>query len=293
MKDSTANSLRKRWLDKSGRLAFEECQQELEDIYLNKGESFNRADYSTADKLFGMEVAYRETTADMVHPLGVIIETRKSANLDHVVTNFIQRTKLPVQLFHGVENRDFIISGGLSHFIRSGELILHQLNVNSLKRSDYNAIFLTKYFWESLASRGKIFVFQTDSIICGKSKYCLDDFLSFDYIGSRWERERAIGLTIDGGSGGLSIRDWQKSVECLETFNSRAWKGGEDGFFAFHIELLGGKIGRDEDCGKFSTQEFFTHHSFGAHKVSLLPPSQHEKFLSYCPEAAFMLSPTT
>jgi len=224
----------------------------------------------------------------MVDALGVIVETRKSVDLEFVVTNFIQQTKLPVQLFHGLGNKEFILSSKLSEYITSGEVILHELFTDSLKRSDYNAIFLTKHFWELLVSRGKIFVFQTDSIICENSESCIEDFLRFDYIGSKWQRERPIGLTIDGGSGGLSIRDWQKSMECLDAFPSRFWKGGEDGFFAFHIELIGGEVGTDEDCGRFSTQEYFTHYSYGAHKASLLPASQHEKFLKYCPEAEFM-----
>jgi len=66
---------------------------------------------------------------------------------------------------------------------------------------------------------------------------------------------RPIGMIIDGGNGGLSLRDWGEPVKSLERFSTRFWPGGEDGYFAFHMGLIGGRIGHCNECAKFSTIE--------------------------------------
>ena len=286
--DSTAASLRSRVLKKDEQVKWTNCEHLL-DIYRKMKSSAFVADYSDINKTLktNAKVECQANLEDAT--LGVIVETRKSELLEYVILNFIRQTNLRVQLFHGLENKEFILAGNLLKYVVSGQIILYELSTNSLKAPAYNALFLTREFWQIIAGRGKIFVFQADSIICENSDYCLNDFLDFDYIGSGWSRKRPVDLIIDGGSGGLSIRDWHKSVECLETFPSELWKGGEDGFFAFHIELLAGKVGNIIECGKFSTQDFFTHNSFGAHQVSRLPSEQQKKFLNYSPEAKFML----
>jgi len=117
----------------------------------------------------------------------------------------------------------------------------------------------------------------------------LKDFSSFDYIGARWRnRLRLNGLVLDGGVGGFSIRDHSKSMECVKKFSIQNWQGGEDDFFAFHIELLGGRVGNRNECSKFCTQNQFLNKSFGAHKLSNLSRGEQVNFLSYCKEADFL-----
>lgn len=220
--------------------------------------------------------------------LGVIVETRKHPALDYVVSAFQDTLQIPVQLFHGKLNRDFIMSSSISQRVRMGSVHLVQLEVEDLDARKYNALLLTRRFWEHLISRCKILVFQTDTILCSGSDYALKDFTSFDYIGSKWPRARPVGLLIDGGNGGLSIRDWNKSHECLVRFPPDPWPGGEDGYFAFHIDLIGGNVGRDDDCARFSTQHEFLYKSFGAHRISGLDPNTKAAFLRYCEDAKFM-----
>ena len=104
------------------------------------------------------------------------------------------------------------------------------INATSITASDYNKILLSKPLWMGIPFE-KLLIFQTDSLICSNSDYSIDEFMSFDYIGSAWERERPIGLTIDGGSGGFSLRDTKLSLEAISKFSSDIWPGGEDGFF--------------------------------------------------------------
>lgn len=218
----------------------------------------------------------------------IIVETRKHPALEYVVRNLNKNTNIPIQIFHGRKNLDFIMSTSIADEVENGNVILTQLNTDELTASQYNALFLTKKFWECVRGRNKILVFQTDSIICSFSDFSLADFISFDYIGSKFPRYRPVGLIIDGGNGGFSLRDWTKIYQCLERFDPNYWTGGEDGYFAFHVELMGGKVGKGHECAKFSTQHNFLFKSWGAHRISCLNKKEKNAFLNYCGEAKFM-----
>lgn len=225
-------------------------------------------------------------TVDMNRPvIGVIVETRKHPLLEFVVSSFSRTLQIPIQLIHGKGNLDFITSSGISALINEGKVDLVELEAEAISAKKYNALLMTKGFWDLVGSRNKILMFQTDAIACRQSDYTLNDFLSFDYIGSKWPRERPVGLLIDGGNGGLSLRDWKKSYECLARFPPENWRGGEDGYYAFHIDLMGGKVGRDMECAQFSTQYEFLYKSLGAHRISNLDQTSRAAFLEYCKEA--------
>ena len=221
--------------------------------------------------------------------IGVIVETRRHPALESVVLNFNRTLKIPIQLFHGTGNLECIMSSAISDLVSEGKVQLVQLNIDDLDARSYNALLMTKEFWNLVGSRNKVLVFQTDAIACERSEYELNDFLSFDYIGSMWPRRRPIGMLVNGGNGGLSLRDWNKSYECLLRFPPENWPGGEDGYFAFHIELMGGKVGGDGDCARFCTQYEFLYRSLGAHKITCLAPASRAAFLEYCKEAKVLL----
>jgi hypothetical protein len=221
--------------------------------------------------------------------VGVIVETRRHRALESVVLNFSRTLKIPIQLFHGTGNLEFIMSGAISGLVGEGKVRLIELDIDDLDARSYNALLMTREFWNLLESRNKVLIFQTDAIACEQSDYGLNDFLSFDYIGSLWPRQRPVGVMLDGGNGGLSLRDWKKSYECLLRFPPESWPGGEDGYFAFHIDLMGGKVGRDKECAQFCTQHEFLYRSFGAHKISCLGPASRAAFLDYCKEAEVLL----
>jgi hypothetical protein len=79
-------------------------------------------------------------------------------------------------------------------------------------------------------------------------------------------------------------------VLCLERFDPRRWKGGEDGYFAFHLPLVGGKVASDEDCARFCTQFSFTERSFAIHQPTRLPMQEKLRLLMYCPQCWRILS---
>lgn len=215
--------------------------------------------------------------------LGVIIETRRHKNIELVLENFLNVVGKPVQFFHGEDNAHFLQTD-LSADIRK-KVNFIEMPVGVFDARSYNALLLSEEFWNSLACKSKILFFQTDALICNNSKYNIYNFLNFDYIGSLWPRKRPVGIIADGGNGGLSLRDWEGSVECLRRFPATQWKGGEDGYFAFHLELLGYRVAPPAQCARFSTQHEFFEESWGVHKPSTLKPADRDRFFEYCPEA--------
>jgi len=220
---------------------------------------------------------------------GVIVETREHPALEFIINHFSEQLGIGIQLFHGTANESFIMESKIAGLIEQGKVKLTPLKTETLSLGDYNALFLSREFWDSQLGRKKILIFQTDAILCANSDYQLSDFLGFDYIGSRWLRDRPVGMTIDGGNGGLSLRDWPRTVVCLKRFSPKMWPGGEDGYFAFHMDLMGGRVGRGDECSRFSTQHEFQYKSFGGHKLTELGSLSLEKFFQYCPAAGQIL----
>ena len=221
-----------------------------------------------------------------IEVLAVIVETREHPAIELVIQNMEDVLGLPIQFFHGTGNRQSLVDSSLVKKLEeSGRLTLVQLDTADLDAGCYNALLLCTEFWETLIGRKKVLVFQSDSLLCRQSVFELSDFFEFDYIGSAWNRYRPIGIVADGGNGGFSLRDWQKSRESLESYTVADWPGGEDSFFAFHLEFMGGRVGKPSECNKFSTQIRFNEYSFGCHKVTDLRERDLDRFLRYCPEA--------
>ncbi len=241
------------------------------------------ADSSNLASLLSFNPARHAVQSKPVY--GIIIETRNHFALETVVLNVTHTCNIPVQLFHGPDNLEFIMSTKIAQLVDAGEVVLTKLNINNLSAKLYNTLLLSKEFWEAMCGRDKILVFQTDSLCCSQSDYTLSHFLDFDYIGGGWNRHRITELIIDGGNGGLSLRDWSKSVECLNRFPAFKWGGGEDGYFAFHLDLMGAKVAPSDDSAKFATQNSFQYNSFGAHQIRNLSSEQQKDFFSYCPES--------
>ncbi|WP_158769091.1 DUF5672 family protein [Paraglaciecola sp. L1A13] len=283
---STAQKIRVNF-DKNGDKLETLNTQYLSKTYLSMFTTDDRPDFTNINDLFiDCGQPDKQSQDDC---LGVILETRCHPLLEKVVVDFVKRTGYRVQLFHGNLNLNFILSGEIRQLVENKKVILTPLNTDEVNGKTYNAIFLSHTFWTLMHARQKIFVFQTDSLLCPSSNVPLSEFVQYDYIGSWWPRLRPIGITVDGGNGGLSIRDWQQSVNCLERFDPIFWPGGEDGYFAFHIDLMGGKIARGQTCARFSTQYRYLFNSYGCHKISCLNKADKNKFLRYFNEASVLI----
>lgn len=240
----------------------------------------------TATKAIDLEIDCPEDGSFTADPISaVIVETRKHPMLEFVIGQFARELNIGIQIFHSPSNKEFIVNSDIGMLMDCGQVHLNNIGKDKFSPQDYNALLLNKSFWRAVQGRNKIMIFQTDALLCSNSDYELKDFMGFDYIGSKWTRQRPVGIVMDGGNGGLSLRDWKLTTECLDRFPANHWPGGEDGYFAFHFDLIGGKVGREQDCEKFSTQIEFNQKSFGAHQIQNLDKASLNQFLQYCPEA--------
>ncbi|WP_353572863.1 DUF5672 family protein [Candidatus Albibeggiatoa sp. nov. BB20] len=103
----------------------------------------------------------------------------------------------------------------LASLVHDKKLYLTQLCIKNLDARKYNTLLLSKRFWNNLIGRNKILIFQTDALLCENPVFKLNDFIHYDYIGSKWMRCRPIGIIIDGG---LSLRYWQNPMTVLLYF---------------------------------------------------------------------------
>lgn len=281
--ESSATTIARQIYEQQGITRSDICNADLSDIYHGLTTVYPPANIAQAGDMLAR---VDRSAGENCEPFwGVIVETRKHHALEAVISSVLEVCNIPVQLFHGARNREFIMSTSIAEMVENGKVVLTELDFQHLEARDYNGLMLYPGFWECMTGRSKILVFQTDSLCCGKSSYTLNDFSAFDYIGCNWDRRRPAGLIVDGGNGGFSLRDWSKSMKCLECFDPLLWPGGEDGYFAFHMELMGAHVATYEECGKFGTQRDFLDNSLGCHQVTLLERPQLEAFMTYCPEA--------
>lgn len=107
-------------------------------------------------------------------------------------------------------NRSFAIQ----QQVNGGKLDLTFIPSNmSTAGSEMISRFLTtRWLYETVLQPAEwLLVFQTDSIICANSRYNLDDFLMYDWIGAPWNPNGRWG-----GNGGLSLRRVSRIVEILQ-----------------------------------------------------------------------------
>ena len=238
--------------------------EHIPEIYAALPERMTRIDPAKSRQLLprGGEDGARAPTDELV---GVIVESRVHPNLEPAVREVCARG-IDVQVYHCPGNRAHAETA-LADLVSEGRVHLTELAHDGLSRNHYNALCLDPEFWRRMIGRGKILVFQCDAALCAPSPFPLSAFSHLDYVGSDWERERPEGVRVDGGNGGLSLRDWSRSVECLERFPPELWRGGEDTYFAFFVQLIGGKVADRETAARFSSQYWFRHRSFGAHQI--------------------------
>lgn len=213
---------------------------------------------------------------------GAIVETRNHPNLPRIIKQVGKKMHLPISVFHGSDNFDLVHSS-VERAGLNGSVRFVNLGVGSLSGSQYNGLLMSETFWKSLVPSKKTLIFQTDSTICKRTMSALLEFTKFDYIGSYISQPRPIGLTIDGGNGGLSLRDTQLSISAIRVGDPELWPGAEDEFFATHIQALGGRVASEAEQDLFSVQSRFKGLAFGAHNPEGLSRHDFVRLFVRCP----------
>lgn len=283
--ETDAAPLRAAFLAAQGNKDAADVQAAFDGLLAQAGSTRDTPDFETAAQICPVPVEGRFDGL-----MGLIVETRCHRNLPFVVRQVIRRCDMPVQIIHGPDNRDFI-QDRLGDVIESGQVVLSALGSDRLSGATYNGLFLSPRFWEALAGRGKILVFQTDAMLCRRSTYGIWDFMGFDYIGSRRPPRDGVGFLTGGGNGGLSLRDWTLTLKALNSFDPHRWPGGEDGYFSLFIDAVGGRVSTPEESDRFCGQRWFQRGCFGLHKPNFRKPRLALAILHYEPRAWRLLAP--
>lgn len=211
--------------------------------------------------------------------VAVIVEPRKDPILIKVLNNYLEllpkHTK--IQIFHGTNNEKFIWDN-LHNYIKSNKVILTNLYKKNLTINDYNLLLTSKEFYNKIVGEN-ILIFQMDTCLCSNSKYKLEDFLNYDYVGAPWIDKKFINKI---GNGGLSFRKKSKILEHIDTYYYDPKKEPEDKYFSKSNIL---KFPSLEKASYFATEHLFNPYSIGLHKpYELLNNEKKVIIRQTCPE---------
>ncbi len=263
----------------------------IAEVYKTQRQLINRPDFcaieKTADRLTETDAADGDSAI-----WAVIVETRPTEDLAFTVRTVHRELGLPIQIYHGRDNGAHV-RHVLADLIDAGFVRLVELPISGLTKAAYNALLLSSAFWRSIPARNRVLIFQTDAIVCAGRDYELTDFADYDLVSAYWPARRPMGFVIHGGCGGFSLRNKELVLECLDRFPPTCWRAGEDDYFGFHIDLIGGRVAAPVACSMFATQHIYRHRSLGMHKITTLRDGDLRDFLGYCPQAVRLLPADT
>lgn len=187
-----------------------------------------------------------------------IVEPRKHAALKFVLNNF--NIKLPkeytIQIFHSKINEDYIRSI-VKDLSSSRNIVLYNLGVSSFTHEDESNMMRTIDFWQKI--EGDIALkFECDTILCPQSKFTIDRFEMYPYIGGYWGSELYPindqypilkpkgdyskpynGPQILPMNGGISLRHKKSMIYCIENYLQEYINAGkpysEDYFYSEYL----------------------------------------------------------
>lgn len=205
-----------------------------------------------------------------------------------------------------VEERDWAALFGSTEY---KELVLavhsinfSQLNTTKEKRNIANDFSYQHQWWNATSESIEYFwIVQDDAAVCSNnSKYCINDFLGWDYLGAPLEPVWWKGnwgsfgnqrpWTVPSyGNGGFSLRSRRLQVECTAPLYLKEHKRGdipEDVYFSMCLRDTSMKfrVAPDDVARKFSSERPLRVGSFGWHLQSSIR-SCNDAMIRYCPEA--------
>ena len=223
--------------------------------------------------------------------VAVIVEPRKDKLLIEVVKNYLQL--LPqytqIHIFHGIDNEKYILNN-FSEQIFKNKIIMTNLMVKNLNINEYNTILTSKNFYNKINGEN-ILIFQIDTCLCSKTKYNIEDFLKYDYVGAPWTSNKVqyidnkqklnkINLVNKIGNGGLSLRKKSKILQHLDAYQ---YNGEPEDIYFSKSKIF--KFPSVKTASNFSTEHLLNPDSVGIHKAHKnLKKHQIRKLSESCPE---------
>ena len=187
------------------------------------------------------------------------IETRKNKALEFVLINICDclSNDWKILLFHGINNAEYVNE------------IVTKLNIkfnNRISLIEYSKFLATKSIIYDYIDTDVFLVFQTDSMILKKFSHLIDEYLTYDYVGSPWSITSYIPTYNCNfiGNGGFSLRKKSKMLEIIEKIN---WNNTyEDLYFSTKYEGIDVNKPTYEKAKMFCVDEVFNDFTFACHK---------------------------
>jgi len=155
--------------------------------------------------------------------VAVIVETRKHRALPFVLNNIMSNltSEWSLQIFHGINNLEYIKNiidnDDFLNKIKN-KITYNNLNIEDITQQETNlGVMLTEKLWNNIIGETVLY-FESDSMLCPNSKFKVEDFEHFDYIGGYWgnteyplDREYPAVM-----NGGISIRKRQFMLDIIK-----------------------------------------------------------------------------
>lgn len=171
-----------------------------------------------------------EAPQPLLPAVAIMVDTSWRPKLQHyVVTNVMNQTGWPVQIFHGPTNgpqlralfASQIAARSKTHRGSNSWLTLTDLGDDYME--DWvrlSSMMLLDVFWRATIGE-KVLVFQPDTIMCPSATRRIDDFLQYDFVGppmgGAWWMTSDHDSQWGVGCGGFSLRDRTKSITMSNT----------------------------------------------------------------------------
>lgn len=239
---------------------------------------------------------------------GLLIEPRGLSNIKCLIDNYFKVAKNPgneklskLYFYCGISKYNFYSK----LYKNDNNIEIISLNVDNLQVHEHNNLLKSLIIWEKLQSDGytHVLTIQTDGCLCESSKFVIDDFLKYDYIGGyspyKWWWKETQGLhdfsDYQSFNGGFSLRKIDALIKVIKTFGTLPSRGyepnleftayGEDLYFVCGMLKLGYIVAKDQYSINFCTHTHYIKDTFCVHKLdNYVELDEIIRFLKYCPE---------
>jgi hypothetical protein len=236
---------------------------------------------------------------------GILVEPRRMSNIHVLIENFQKVMGDRVLFFFcGKSSHNYYEN----YYRHDNSVKIIRLDVDNFTAKTHNDLWKTMDFWDTFGEFTHVLTIQTDGCLCEKSKYKIEDFLNYDYVGgytpNKWWWKETNGLhnysDYQCFNGGFSFRKIQSMKDVIKNFTPlptddfsenlsfRAY--GEDLYFVVGLLTLNAtketnyKIGLDEFATNFCTHTHYVKNTFCVHKLdNYVNRYELNKFLEYCP----------
>jgi hypothetical protein len=182
------------------------------------------------------------------------------------------------------------------------------LKVDNFTANEHNDLWKSLEFWQYFIDYSHILTIQTDGCLCKNSKYIIEDFLHYDFIGgytpNKWWWKETHGLhnysDYQCFNGGFSLRNIKAAIDVITHCPPLPTKDfsedlsfasyGEDLYFTVGLLKLKNlgfnyNIGLDEFATNFCTHTHYVKNTFCVHKLdNYVDNSMLYNFFEYCPD---------